>query len=299
VCQVSGLLPSPNCPTEKEIFFADGGRSTVPQAQDTFYKRLTIDTRNGLLATDATPIDARVDRLFFDYPADAQAWAKSQGLPLPPTASDGGSIAATAVPSGLVIVSPAPLSAVHHVVTVTGDIAIAEAQSFTLAYGAGLNPTRWINVPGSGSLPPGGGQALTLGQWDTSGLDGLYTLRLQATLRDHSIRTITSQVTVNNVPPTIALLAPQAGTHFAGKTIAVAADAKAHLPQGLHVTFYRVDSTGAGADEKLGTAIDSPFTFTWTIPAGIAGKQTLYAVATDSAGNTTKSTPVTVVIDRP
>src|SRR5262249_27265072 len=55
VCKRSGLLPTPDCQKVKEIFYADATISTVPTQQDTFWKRIQINSRNGLIATTSTP----------------------------------------------------------------------------------------------------------------------------------------------------------------------------------------------------------------------------------------------------
>ncbi len=280
VCKVSGLLPTPDCPRTTEIFISDGTHSTVPRQTDTYYKRLTINVRTGLIATAATPPQLRADRLYFDYPAQARIWAQSAKLPFPPTEYDTGGTQAAS--NGLTLAQPSALSRVRGAVAIVGDVTATNAQSYTLAYGTGLNPDSWFNITTSGSAH---GTGVTLGQWNTSGLDGLYTVRLQVILADHSVLETTTQLTVDNIAPTVALTAPQPGTRFDGNTIELVAEASDNLPDGLSVTFYH-------NGKALGTASAPPFTLSWTIDS--SGSQSFYAVAIDSAGNTTQSATVVV-----
>jgi len=61
VCDLSGLLPTENCPHKKMEWFVEG---TQPTTFDTFYQR----TNTG--------------EIVLDIPLEAQSWARSQGLPL-------------------------------------------------------------------------------------------------------------------------------------------------------------------------------------------------------------------------
>ncbi|MHB8626549.1 MAG: transglycosylase domain-containing protein [Aggregatilineales bacterium] len=280
VCKISGLLPTPDCPRTHELFYVNGSQSTLPQQTDTYYKRLTINTRNGLIATTSTPIGFRADKLFFDYPPQAQQWARAAGLPLPPTEFDTGG--ASTAPTGVALNKPAALSRIHGALDISGDITAPNEQSYTLAYGAGLNPHDWINITANGMAH---GQGITLGRWDASNLDGLYTVRLQVILTDRSVLEATVQVTVDNVPPTVTLTAPQPGTTFSGSTVELVANASDNLPDGMYVEFYH-------NDKLIDTVKQTPFTTTWKIDSN--GPQTFYAIAYDSAGNSAKSTPITV-----
>ncbi len=61
VCDLSGLLPTETCPHTKTEWFIAG---TLPTTFDTFYQRTNIG------------------EIVLDIPIEAQAWARSQGLPL-------------------------------------------------------------------------------------------------------------------------------------------------------------------------------------------------------------------------
>ncbi len=73
-------LPAP-CPhTFTEIFIA----GTEPQQPDTWHRSFALDRRNGLRAGPGCPLDFVTFRTFTLYPAEAQAWARKQGIAHPP-----------------------------------------------------------------------------------------------------------------------------------------------------------------------------------------------------------------------
>ncbi len=281
VCKDSGLLPTADCPHVNEIFFAEGGRTTVPQQTDIYYKRLTINARNGLLATASTPADVRQDKIYFDYPPSAREWARGAGQPLPPTEFDTGG--STVTPNGLAINRPAALSRVRGTINILGDLTNKDMAFYTVAYGVGLSPRDWINIGGDATTR---GQNVVLGSWNTAGLDGLYTLRLQIVLKDKSALLTTTQLTVDNVPPTVQLNAPQPGTTINGNTVRLEATATDNLSDGVYVEFYHDDTL-------IDTVRSAPFATTWKVN-GASGTQLFYAIVYDAAGNSVKSPVVSV-----
>ena len=80
VCDISGLLPTENCPHTKTEWFIAG---TQPTAPDTFYQR----TATG--------------EIVLNLPAEARDWARSQGLPLVDDANGSSDLT-----SGLTLTSP-------------------------------------------------------------------------------------------------------------------------------------------------------------------------------------------------
>jgi regulation of enolase protein 1 (concanavalin A-like superfamily) len=94
--------------------------------------------------------------------------------------------------------------------------------------------------------------------------------------------------TPTNVPPSVALTAPAAGSTFtAPATIVIAASAS-----DSDGTISRVDFFAGGT--AIGSATASPFAITW--PAVPAGQYVLTARATDNAGTSTTSGAVTVAV---
>lgn len=71
-------VPCPHTITE---FFIEG---TEPQQLDTWHQRIALDRRNGLRAGPDCPLDFVTFQTFIQYPAEAQAWARRQGVPQTP-----------------------------------------------------------------------------------------------------------------------------------------------------------------------------------------------------------------------
>lgn len=71
------------CPrTIIELFIQD----TQPTQTDDWHQLFTLDTRNGMIAGPDCPPQFTTKRLYTLYPAEAQDWARRQGIPQPPQA---------------------------------------------------------------------------------------------------------------------------------------------------------------------------------------------------------------------
>jgi hypothetical protein len=85
---------------------------------------------------------------------------------------------ATAVPARLAIVSPAPQTMLGGVISIIGSASLTGLRSYSLAFGAGLDPSHWIQIAEVH------GRVVyneRLAFWDTTIIpDGIYTLRLRA-----------------------------------------------------------------------------------------------------------------------
>ena len=79
VCDLSGLLPTTNCPHTRTEWFLVG---TEPTQTDSTYQQVWIDTLTNSLANDSTPIERRKSINVMNLPVEAQAWARAQRLPL-------------------------------------------------------------------------------------------------------------------------------------------------------------------------------------------------------------------------
>jgi penicillin-binding protein 1C len=77
VCALSGLLPTQSCPYTRSEWFIDG---TQPTRADTLYQPVVLDSATGLLAGPSTPPGRRTPAVALDLPANAQPWARAQGL---------------------------------------------------------------------------------------------------------------------------------------------------------------------------------------------------------------------------
>ena len=89
---------------------------------------------------------------------------------------------------------------VHGKVTITGTASSQNFTSYKVEAGKGLNPTEWVQI-GTTGLKPVVEDSLVV--WDTTGLNGLYALRLQVIGAENRLTTSTIQVTVDNNPPVI------------------------------------------------------------------------------------------------
>ena len=140
--------------------------------------------------------------------------------------------------------------------------------------GQGLNPQNWVQVgTDSRSLVVDD----TLGTWDTSDLNGLYAVQLQAVRTDQRVETAVIQVTVDNTPPDVSITYPQEGDvldyeNNRQMTFQVAATDNLSLSV---VEFY-VDG------ERIGSVETAPYSFTWS---ATRGKHELRVVVRDRTEN--------------
>jgi hypothetical protein len=79
VCDLSGLLPSADCPHTRLEWFIEG---TQPSGLDRIYQTLMLDSATGRLANDSTPPERRMPVTVLDLPVEAWPWARANGLPL-------------------------------------------------------------------------------------------------------------------------------------------------------------------------------------------------------------------------
>ena len=127
--------------------------------------------------------------------------------------------------------------------------------------------------------------------WNTASVpDGSHTVAATATDARGKTATASVPVTVDNTPPSTSLLSPAANT-FA--TASLAASALASDAYGVQSVRFKIDGVSVGAAP---TAPDggSGYVYSETLSlAGLAnGPHTLTEVATDQAGNTATSAPL-------
>jgi penicillin-binding protein 1C len=80
LCALTGLRASPSCDRAVDEFLPS---SQVPMASCRAHVRLTVDTRNGLLASRWTPPAFLADRSFVELGTAEAAWAAARGLAPP------------------------------------------------------------------------------------------------------------------------------------------------------------------------------------------------------------------------
>ncbi len=208
VCDPSGLLPTPYCPSVVREVFLNG---TEPTTADNLFQPFLVNRETGKLATLDTAPDLVEEQVFMVVPPGAEAWAEQSGIARPPEEYD--TLRAGEIDPAVNIRTPGPFTFVRGVVRITGSAEAESMERFRVQYGRGLNPTSWVQVGEDETRPVGGGQLAT---WDTSGLSGLYTLQLVVVEDSGRLRTAAVQVTVDNEAPTAEITLPGPGQVIVG-----------------------------------------------------------------------------------
>jgi hypothetical protein len=208
-------------------------------------------------------------------PQQARLWAESAGIDTPPTAYD--TLQVPPVHPDVHITSPVMFADGRGKIEILGSAAGADFVSYRLEYGQGLYPQAWVLISTDGTSPVSEG---VLGEWDTTGLNGLYALRLMVVRSDQRVDQAVVQVTLDNTPPQVAISYPQAGQELnAAQEPQVALQAQVNDPFLAKVEFY--------VDNVLGGESDlAPYGVFWKAKAG---RHTLRVVAADRAGNSTET----------
>jgi membrane carboxypeptidase/penicillin-binding protein PbpC len=277
VCATSGLLPTPYCLERvKELFIA----GTEPKTYDNIWQDFRINKTTGKLATACTPANLVDDKVFPIYPAQAADWVRENNVPQPPTEYD---TTYSCTPQGgdVAISSPSAYSNVRGVVSIVGNAKIDGLATFRLAFGKGIDPTQWTQIGGDRHDRVDTGM---LGQWDVSGLDGLYTLQLTVIDRNGTPRQSAIQVIIDNQPPTVKIIHPNDGDIYTPEKdewVSIGVDAVDNATMG-RVQFY-VDGA------FVGESTVAPFNKKWNIKMSDTLTKTLAASAAITPTN-----PITV-----
>ncbi|MCB9135704.1 MAG: penicillin-binding protein [Anaerolineales bacterium] len=273
VCDPSGQLPTPECPITVQEIFTPGSE---PTQLDTLYRRVQINRETGLLATVFTPPGLIEERVYLIPPPEAADWAREAGLPTPPEIYDLVSAPATPNPDAQ-FTTPEMFASVSGKVPLLGSATGADFQSYQVQVGQGLNPQQWTVIGEASTAEVAKG---TLASWDTTGLSGLYAIRLLVIRADQRVDTAILQVTVDNKLPTAEIVYPTEGQVFT-------------YPQDESVTFQfnAADDLALAKvelilnNQTLGTFTQLPFAHRWN---PTPGEYTLRVRATDRAGNVTE-----------
>ena len=285
VCDISGLLPTPLCPTVSEWFIV----GTEPVLYDNIYQEFAINRENGRLATINTPPDLIERKIYKVYPEAAADWVRENEIEQPPTEYD--TINVPQPGGDVAILSPRPFGYVHGQVVISGTVNLDGFAYYRLAYFEGLSPTDLRTIADNVTEAVVNGP---LGVWDVENLSGLYTLLLTAVRQDGSFEEVSLPITVDNTPPSAEILFPLSNQQIFTDEEWVIVQAQASYDQSnARVVFY---SDNAGAPFAISTV--PPFTAKWTIRG--AGCHSFRVVAVDAAGNETEGTAVPVcLIERP
>jgi membrane carboxypeptidase/penicillin-binding protein PbpC len=282
VCNLSGQLPTPHCPTALEYFIA----GTEPTVFDNMYQEFKINRENGRLATLSTPPELVESKVYIIYPEKAADWVRENELEQPPTEYD-----TIQTPDGeegdAAIVEPLPFQFVNGEVEIRGSAAGENFAYYRLAYFAGLTPVNLQTIVEQDAEEK---RNDVLGVWDVSNLNGLYTLLLTVVKEDGSFDEVSVPVTVDNTPPQAEILFPLANqTIFTDEEWVII---QAQVTDDISVERVAFFVDGAGVPFAISTV--PPFTEKWTIPG--PGCHTFRVVAYDAAGNSTESQGVRVCL---
>ncbi|HAL62699.1 MAG TPA: penicillin-binding protein [Chloroflexi bacterium] len=280
----SGLLPTEYSPSTVEEIFLPG---TAPTAYDNVHQAFRIDPESSKLATVYCP--SVEERVYEIYPPEAADWVRENEIPQPPT--DYCDLHGPGPATGdVAITRPRPYAYVHEQMPIEGNARGPGFRLYRLEYGEGLNPSSWVRIGGDHHNQVDHG---LLEMWDTSGLNGLYTLQLTVVRNDDSYQQASIQVTVDNIPPEVEITYPPDGALYVMKDdewVSIQAEARDNFSID-RVEFYLDDNL-------LSYDTVSPYNQKWTITMGSAATEThtIHVVAIDGAGNRTESEKVKINI---
>ncbi len=277
VCNISGLLPTPYCPTVSELFM-DG---TQPTTFDTVYQEFAINRETGRLATTNTPPELIERKIFRVYPEAAADWVREHEIEQPPAEYD--TISASLASDEIGIHSPTPFAFVRGQVTITGTATSDNFAFYRLAYFAGLTPQNLQSLADNVAETR---ENAPLAVWDVTNLDGLYTLLLTVVRQDGSFEEFSVPVTIDNEAPRASILFPLPNQQIFTDEEWVLVQAQVTDNASINRVEFFVDN--AAVPYAISTV--PPFTEKWTIPG--PGCHTYHVLATDAAGNQTASEPV-------
>jgi len=281
VCEISGMSPNDACRSREEIFLDIG---QLPP-EDTYWQLVEINTQTRLRASINTPSSLRAQVAYFIPPPEAMDWWRANNQPLPPTEYDAVSITQTDLGT-TIILQPRDFDEVGGVVDVRGSLDESSFDFYQLSYGQGPNPTEWINLTDALTSFTAG---TSLAQWDTTGLDGTYVLRLRVVKRDGTTETDFSQVTVDNIAPAVVLRAGEPSQVFRW-TVDSIIPVTAEVSDNIRVS--RVDFYLNG--QFIATVSNYPYVYNH--PINRPGIETFTAVAYDAVdNNSTAETQVEVI----
>ena len=135
-------------------------------------------------------------------------------------------------------------------------------------------------------------------KWNTTNIpNGIYTLQSVATDAANSTETSNPiTVTVNNQPPTTAVLIPSGGASLSGATALL--DASASSAVGIVSVTFEVSGNGLSNHVvATGTPTLYGYVAQWNTTAVPNGTYTLQSVATDTVAEATRSAQVAVTVD--
>lgn len=253
VCYPSGLLPTAECQQKRTEIFIEGSE---PKTYDTVWRAFEVNRETGKLSTPYTPPELIERRIYQILPPEAADWVVESAIPQPPSEYD------TAYGQGPVndevaIISPGTYNYVKGLVPITGNARAGDFRNYRVEFGEGLNPGAWTQIgPEHGDQK----QNDTLEFWDTSALDGLYTVRLSVTEGSGNARTAATQVTVDNTAPRVEIEHP-----FTGKLYVMEDDEWVSITANARDNWSMDRADFYLDQQKIGSSTVAPFNIKWTI----------------------------------
>jgi membrane peptidoglycan carboxypeptidase len=270
VCEPSGMLVSAYCPAIVPEVFLSGNE---PTQVDDLYQRFFIDHETGLLATIFTP-RAKVDeQVFLIVPPEAADWAKQVGLASPPSRYDDLDEPALVL-EDTKFTYPQMSGDIGGKVVLTGRAAGEGFSYYRLQVGEGYYPQEWLQLGEDMRTPVEDG---ILGEWDTTGLQGIYIIELMVVRDDQRVDRALLQVRVDNTAPRVRILSPREGQQFdSSQTETVMFNIQASDDLDVQRAEFYVDG------KQVSTLLEYPYTMLWQ---AITGSHTLQVNVYDAAGN--------------
>jgi membrane carboxypeptidase/penicillin-binding protein PbpC len=269
VCDPSGLLPTVYCPSIVSEIFLTGSE---PHQTDNLYRAFQVNRETGRLATVFTPPELVEEKVFLVIPPEAAAWAAEASLPTPPDAYDGIYLAGES--ESAAIQKPAMFAHVRGEVTFSGTAGGADFDFYRLQVGQGLNPQGWTQLGEDSQQPV---DEDVLGQWDTTGLSGLFAVQLVVVNKDQRIERALIQVTVDNELPQVQIVSPTSDQEITFSTQASLV-LQASVRDNLEISRveFIIDRNPVAALQE------APYLISWR---AVRGEHTLLVRAFDLAGN--------------
>jgi len=284
VCWPSGKLPTDACPSNRRyrsLFASDAipsNRHALAKISDTWWQKLRIDTRSGLVAAADTPAQYVREEVRLVFPKEEleawpglREWAYEAGL--------GGALAPGAdsaeAASFVRIATPGENQPVSGQLAIVGRAASPDFQRYVLEWGRGVQPTNWVQLNAQQTSVLGG----PLGTWDTRLVEnGPYMLRVRLVdAKRGELRTAIPVIVVNaggstpglsattpgaRAEPVAVITTPSEGAVISGPTVVTGIATAGQL---LDITL----EVGAGARPSQWTVLRNDTTPVANGPLGI------------------------------
>ncbi len=179
-CMPSGMKADAEC--GRRITKNYVAEKTAPKKDDDWWKKVKIDIRDGLLATELTPPQFVLERNGLAIPESVTGFARSQALEWSRYLAVGATPTQRSTGDAPVeLLSPRTGERLTGVQNISGKATSEGFIAYRLEFGAGNPPVEWTLLLRSETPQPGGG----LGIWNVRDLPpGTYTLRLVIEDRD-------------------------------------------------------------------------------------------------------------------